>query len=57
MHDINQRQVVALSHLEIVRIVGGGDFDAAGAEFAIDKFIANNGDFPSQNRQGESFTN
>ncbi len=46
---------MALAHLEIVGVVGGGDFDAARAEFRINKFIANDGNLSPQNRQGEHF--
>ena len=39
VHDVRHRQVVAQPDLEVVGIVGRGDFDRAGAEFGVDVFV------------------
>ena len=41
--DDRQRQLVAQRHLVIVRVVGGRDFDAAGAELRVDEVVGDDG--------------
>ncbi len=42
-HD-GERQIMAGAHLVVGRVVGRGDFDAAGTELRIDEFVADDGD-------------
>ncbi len=44
VHDRRHRQVVAHADLEVVRIVGGRDFDCAGAEFGVDVLVGDDDD-------------
>src|SRR5438094_10286136 len=45
MQHIYKRQVMALTNLEINRVMRGRDFQDAGAEFRIDCFIGDNRNF------------
>ena len=46
VHDVDLRKVVPLSHLEVVRVMGGGDLHHAGPEFHVHIRIRNDGDQP-----------
>jgi len=52
---VDLRQVVALARLEIVGIVGGCDFDCAGAEFGLREFVGDDGDLAAHQRQQNFF--
>ena len=54
-HHIDLRKVVALAGFEVVGIVRGSDFHRAGAEFAIDGCIRDDGDFSVRERQQNFF--
>ena len=45
VHHVDDGQVVALAHLEVVGVVGGGDFHHTGAEVHLHVLIGHNGDF------------
>ena len=45
VHHVDNGQVVALAHLKVVGVVGGGDFHHAGAEVHLHIFVRHNGDF------------
>ena len=47
----NLLEVVALTHLEVVRVVARRNLDAAGAEFHINVLVTENRDFAVHNRQ------
>ena len=53
--DVDERQVVALADGVVVEVVRGGDFQAAGAEFAVHVVIGNDGDFPAGERYADFF--
>ena len=38
--DVGGVEAVALAYLEVYRVVGGGDFEGAGAEIGVDGFVA-----------------
>ena len=45
IEDIEDRKVVAPADFEVQLVVSGSDFQDAGAEFAVDGFIRDNGEF------------
>ena len=49
--DVDQRQIVALTDLEVVEIMSRGDLDRARALFRVGIFIGNNRDQTSNDRQ------
>ena len=49
--DLDARQIVALAGFEIVGIVGGGDFDGAGAELRIGQIVEDDRDGAVHQRQ------
>ena len=50
-HHVNFGEIVALADFEVVGIVRGRDFDYAGAEFAVDVGVRNDGNFAVHQRQ------
>ena len=44
---------MALGDIEVVGVVGGGDFDGAGAELGIDCGVGDNGDGSVESREGD----
>ena len=55
VHHADDFQIVALAHLEVVRIVRGRNLHAARAEFYIHVLVRHHGDFPVCKRQFQSF--
>ena len=55
VHDVDVGQMVALAQREVVGVVGGRDFDSAGAEVAADPCVENDGDLAADQRQAEFF--
>ena len=55
--DIDQRQLVPLTHLVVVEIMGGGDLNAAGTEGRIDILIGNNRNLTPHQRQADGSSN
>ena len=53
--NVDDGKLVAQTHLEVVGVVGGGDFHNAGAEFHINIFVGNNRDFSAYKGQNEGF--
>src|SRR5262249_23360360 len=54
---INLFEVVALAGGVVVGVVGGGDFDDAGAEFGVDEFsVGDDGDFAADEGDSYEFT-
>ena len=49
--DLDARQIVALAGFEIVRIVGRGDLDCAGAELGVGEVVENHGELAIHQRQ------
>ncbi len=49
--DVDQRQLVALAHFEIVEVMRGRDFHRTSAFFRISIVVANNRDAPADERQ------
>ena len=50
-HDIDEFQLVALSHSEVIGIMRRRDLHRPGPKFGIDKFIADHFDLPINKRQ------
>lgn len=50
-------QIVTLANFEIVEIVGGGDFDGAGAVFGVGVLVGDDGDFTVGEREFNKATN
>ena len=46
-------KVVALSDLEVIRVVRGSDFDAAGTEAYVNIFVGDHGDLSADKGQDE----
>src|SRR5690606_33230295 len=44
VEDVDQREVVTFAHFIVVEVVGRGDLHAAGAEFAVNVFVGDDGD-------------
>ncbi len=51
IHHGQRGQVVALADLEVVRVVGGGDFDCASTEFGVDVLVGDDRDVPASEWQ------
>lgn len=51
VHDRDRLQAVALADREVVRVVGGGDLDGAGAELGVDMGVGDDGDGAVGQRQ------
>ena len=51
VQDLDGRKPVALTHVEVVGIVGGSDLHRARSELAIDEFVADDGDLAFHERQ------
>ena len=56
VHHLDDRQVVALADLEVIRIVRRGDLHTAGAEIALDVFVGNDRDLAADERQDQRFS-
>ena len=53
VENVDQRQVVALAHLEIVEVVRGGDLHRAGALLGVGVIVADDGNPPPHQRQND----
>ena len=51
VHDVDDFQIVAQAHFEVVRVMGRGDFDDAGSEIAFHIGIGDDGDLAADQRQ------
>jgi hypothetical protein len=56
-HDVDHYQVVALAHGVVVKVVGGGDLDAATAFFRVGVGVGENGNASAYQREVNEFAN
>ena len=55
MQNIDNRQVVTLSDLEVERVVRRRDFQNTRPEFRVDRFVGNDGKFLARKRTPHVF--
>ncbi len=54
--DINKLKIMTFTHFVVVKVMGGGDFYAAGTKLGIHVFISDDRNFTIAQRQGDGFT-